>query len=204
MSIRDAAPDPAPAPRSGRSARDAIVASARQCYAESGVEATRMEDVATRAGVSRQHIYSFVSSKQELVELVVLERLAELGADLAMGAAERRGDVGDQLVDQIVAGIGLGHDPEFAALAEAMSRARLNHILTSRDSPVHAINGKAFAPILARALAEGRLRADVTADSMIEWLQGVMALFAGRDDLDAERQREMIRAYVLPGLLRQW
>jgi AcrR family transcriptional regulator len=183
-------------------ARLAVIAAARACYAEKGVEATRMEDVARRAGVSRQHVYSLVASRSQLLELATLERLDELGAQLAERPLDDGRDVAELIIDQIVAGIRLGReDPEFTRLAESMPRVRLNHILTSRDSPLHRINTRAFAAIFARAMAEERLRTDVGADSMIEWLQGIMALLAGRDDLDEHRQREMLRDYVLPGVL---
>ena len=186
----------------GKSARESVIAAARACYAELGVDATRMEDVARRAGVSRQHIYSFVSGRDELLELAVLDRLAEIGAMLAENAAERQGELVEALVDQIAEGVRLGReDPEFVVLAEAMPRIRLNHILTSGDSPLHAINHRIYAPIFARAMAAGRLRTDVTTDSMVEWLQGVMTLLAGRDDLSEHDQRAMIERYIVPTLL---
>jgi AcrR family transcriptional regulator len=181
---------------------EVIIAAARECIAHDGVEGTRMEDVAARARVSRPHLYSFVSGRAGLLELVALQRLGELGAELADRARELDGDVGEAIVDQIVAATQLGRsDPEFAALAEGMTRARLNFVLTSGSSPLHAINTRVFAPLFARALAEGRLRSDTSTDEIIEWLQGVMALFVGRDDLDDAAQRRMLRTFVLPGIL---
>lgn len=161
-----------------------------------------MEDVAQRAGVSRQHIYSFVSGRDELLELAVLARLSELGVALAAHADRGPEDLVELFAAQIREGVRLGReDPEFVRLAEAMPRIRLNHILTSRDSPLHGINHRVYAPIFARAMAAGRLRTDVTTDSMVEWLQGVMTLLSGRDDLSESEQDAMIRDYVIPTLL---
>jgi hypothetical protein len=64
---------------------------------------------------------------------------------------------------------------------------------------LHAINAQIFAPLFGRALVEGRLRSDASTGEIVEWLQGVMALFAGRDDLDDDAQRTMLRRFVLPG-----
>jgi hypothetical protein len=36
---------------------------------------------------------------------------------------------------------------------------------------------------------------------MVEWLQGVMTLLAGRDDLTDAEQRAMITNYIIPTLL---
>jgi AcrR family transcriptional regulator len=179
-----------------------IIAAARKCFTRDGVEGTRMEGVAAAAGMSRPHLYSFVSGREGLLELVALERLRELGIELAARARGLDGDVAEGIVDQIVAATRLGRDdPEFVALAEGMTRARVNFLLTSGSSPLHAINARVFAPLFGRALAEGRLRSDASTGEIVEWLQGVMALFAGRDDLNDDAQRAMLRKFVLPGIL---
>jgi AcrR family transcriptional regulator len=162
-----------------------------------------MEDVARQAGISRQYLYRLVSGRADLIELALLARLHELGAELAAAAQLDAPDVAEAIVNQALGGIRLAReDAEFAYLAEAMPRTRLNTILTSGKSPLHSINRSVFGGLFARALSEGRLRTDVSADSMVEWLQGVMTLLSGRDDLEAEEQREIITEFVLPGLLR--
>jgi AcrR family transcriptional regulator len=179
-----------------------IVAAARECFAERGVSQTRMDDVAQRAGVSRPHVYAFVSSRAELVELVAMERLRELGTILQERARDLDGDIGEAIVDQIIETILRGRDdPEFTSLADAMPRLELNELLTSGSSPLHAVTTNVFGPLLARALAEGRLRADVSIDAIVEWLQGVVALLSGRHNLANEDLRTMARRFVLPGLL---
>jgi AcrR family transcriptional regulator len=179
-----------------------IVAAARECFAERGVAQTRMDDVAQRAGVSRPHVYAFVSSRAELLELVALERLRELGAILQERARDLDGDIGEAIVDQIIETILRGRDdPEFTALADAMPRLDINALLTSGSSPLHAITASVYGPLLARALGEGRLRADVSIDAIVEWLQGVTALLSGRHDLANDDLRTMARRFVLPGLL---
>jgi AcrR family transcriptional regulator len=180
-----------------------IVAAARGCYAERGVAATRMQDVAGAAGISRQYLYRFVSGRGELLELAVLARLRELGTVLTAHATLHSDDVAEAIVEQVICGIELGRDdPEFTTLAAMMPRDRLNLILTSGSSPLNAITGDAFGALFAEALTQGRLRTDVSTDAMVEWLQGVQALFAGREDLDPTSQRTMIRNFVLPSLIR--
>jgi len=181
---------------------DVVVAAARECFAELGIGGTRMDDVAQRARMSRPNLYSFVSGRTELLELVALARLHELGLELEERARGLDGDVGEAIVDQIIATTCLGReDAEFISVAEAMPRFALNALLTSGSSPIHQVNAKIFGPLLGRAMAEGRLRRDVTADSMYEWLQNVVTLLAGRNDLDDESQRTLVRQFVLPGLL---
>ena len=186
----------------GEASAEHVVEAARACFAERGISGTRMDDVAQRARMSRPNLYSFVTGRAELLELVALARLHELGLQLEERARGLDGDVGEALVDQIIATTRLGReDPEFISLAEAMPRFALTVMLTSGDSPIHQINARIFGPLLARALADGRLRSDVPIDALHEWLQNIVTLLASRDDLDDEAQRILVRRFVLPGLL---
>lgn len=111
-------------------------------------------------------------------------------------------DIADAIVEQTVAGTRLGHDSEFAALSVAMPLQRLNWILTGTESPIHEIVARAYGSLFARALSERRLRTDIATDAMIEWIQGVLGMLSGRDDLDDEGLRVRIRGFLLPTLLR--
>jgi TetR/AcrR family transcriptional regulator, cholesterol catabolism regulator len=194
--------DPKPRGTKSEVSANRVVAAARRCFAESGVAQTRMEHIAQRAGLSRPHLYSFVSSRAQLVELVALQRLHELGITLQERALEMDGDIAAAIVDQVIDTIALGGgDPEFSSLADAMSRPELNTMLTSGTSPVHMIAGNIFGPLLARAMAEGRLRSDVSIDAIVEWLQGIVALLAGRSDLTRDELRTMASRFVVRSLL---
>ena len=50
-----------------------IVRAARECFARVGVQRPRMEDVARGAGMSRQGVYRYVSGRDDLVELAIVE-----------------------------------------------------------------------------------------------------------------------------------
>jgi AcrR family transcriptional regulator len=181
------------------------VEAARRCFTRDGVSDTRMEDVAREAGLSRQYLYRLVSGREQLIELALVDRAREFTDELAERAQRLapEKDLHEAFVDQIAFAGSLGRDdPEFARLAGALPRARVNHALTGADSPFHGYTGRAFEPLFARALAEGTLRTDVTVDAMVDWLQGVLALLAGRDDLGSEGERRLISQFVLPSLLR--
>ena len=68
---------------------DEILAAALASFAERGFAATRLEDVAARAGISKGTLYLYFAGKEELFEAVVratlvpnLERLEALTRDL--------------------------------------------------------------------------------------------------------------------------
>ena len=101
-----------------------IVAAARRLFVENGVGRTRLEDVSAAVGISRQYLYRFVSGRDGLIELALLARSRELGAQLEARAHLDADDVTAAVVDQVVAGAMIAHDKEFVLLAEAMPRDR--------------------------------------------------------------------------------
>jgi AcrR family transcriptional regulator len=181
-----------------------FVAAARRCFARDGVTKTTMADVADEAGLSRPYLYQLVANRHDLIELAMLDRAREFTDRLAARAkrAARKGALEGALIDQLAFAISLGRDdPEFVALAGALPRGRVNHVLTSTDSEFHDFTVRAFEPLFARARDDGRLRDDVSTGAMVDYLQGILALLSGRDDLDDEAERRLLRDFVLRGLL---
>jgi AcrR family transcriptional regulator len=187
----------------GRLPRDMVIEAARQCFTELGVAGTRMDDVARRAGLSRTHLYTFVTGRAQLVELAAAARLRELGMMLGQRGLQTGGDVSEAIVDLVVATVLVGRDDtEFVMLADAMPRFAVNRLLTSETSPVHQVTTVIFGPLLGRALSEGRLRTDVPSAAIVEWLQSVVALLAGRDDLTVDQMHTMATRFAVRGLFR--
>ena len=66
----------APARRRRKNARPGeLVAAALACFAERGFAATKLDDIATKAGVSKGTVYLYFPSKDELFKTVVRESL---------------------------------------------------------------------------------------------------------------------------------
>ena len=68
------------------SSRRTIEEAAAELFLESGYAATTVDEIATRAGVSRATIFNYVSSKSDLLWLDVDDALDALEADLDAGA----------------------------------------------------------------------------------------------------------------------
>src|SRR5215831_19897546 len=68
-----------------------IIAAALACFAERGFAATRLDDVAHRAGVTKGTLYLYFPNKEELFKAVVAQALVpnlERGEALLSEAAE--------------------------------------------------------------------------------------------------------------------
>src|SRR5947199_12752 len=85
--------------------RSSSTAAARECFVRLGVQKARMEDIARAAGISRQAIYRYVSGRDDLVELAILERCREIGAQLQAGTASKPRDVVAAMVDLMLRAI---------------------------------------------------------------------------------------------------
>jgi AcrR family transcriptional regulator len=196
--------EPVLGPRRAKSEEDLrpIVAAARQCFARYGVNKTRMDDVAKAAGMPRPYLYEYVTGKDELVELALLERAREFSQQLARGVDLSGDDVGAALLEALVVSIKLARvDEEFAYLAEAISRVRLNLLLTGRESPVHDAVRTVFDGLFQLARDQGRLRTDVDESQMVEWLQGVMTWLTPRVDLSDDHLRQLLADFAVPAVL---
>jgi AcrR family transcriptional regulator len=97
-------PDPATRWRRRKDARPGeILAAALECFAERGFAATRLVDVARRAGVTKGTLYLYFSNKEELFKAVVRETIVA-------GIARSEALVGDaakpapQLLEDVLQG----------------------------------------------------------------------------------------------------
>jgi AcrR family transcriptional regulator len=136
--------------RSART-RTALLAAARELFAEKGFAQTGREEIAERAGVTRGALYHHFASKTDVAEAVVDDLLAEL-VDLVVAAAQRGNGVREQLQLGCRAYMDACADPSMARiLADAPAVLGVAHC--------RALDAASSVPLLeqvfAAASAEG-------------------------------------------------
>lgn len=72
--------------------RAELIAAARYLFDKNGVEATRVSDIVRRVGVAQGVFYYYFRSKDEIVEVVVEEVIAELKIDILAVVENREWD----------------------------------------------------------------------------------------------------------------
>jgi AcrR family transcriptional regulator len=137
-----------------------ILAAALDCFSERGYSATRMTDVASRAGLSKAAIYLYFKDKmallQALVETTVGDNLVQ-----AQGLATlHQGPVGPllaQVLGMIAGRIGQSRLPELMKIIISESRAHpeigrfyLDNVI-NRGLPI-------FESLIRRGVAQGEFR----------------------------------------------
>src|SRR5437016_6311847 len=122
-----------------------ILAAALDCFAERGFAATRLDDIARRAGVTRGTLYLYFQSKEDLFKAVIGKRLVAALIRRGIARGEFRNVPTDHIVFQVMGPLilaalwrhSLGHfDPEGLdpdALCRAHADLLLNGLLKRRE-----------------------------------------------------------------------
>lgn len=92
---------PAPVSHQRRKAErpQELLDAALSLFVEKGFAATRIDEVATRAGVSKGTLYLYYASKEELLKAVIAQRLSSQIAEGARQVAQHQGSCAALLLD---------------------------------------------------------------------------------------------------------
>lgn len=192
---------PAPGGRDARSAarREAILAAALDEFSARGFEATRLDDVAKRAGIAKGTIYLYFRDKESLFQELIREMLTPLvGTIEAMGAADMplaqvAGHIADLFMREVyetrrkdVIRLMISEGRRFPKLAEFYYREVLARIIA------------AVRALLARAAARGEVAPGLVDFPQLIAAPGLIAiiwngLFEKFEPLDA---RAMMQTHV--------
>lgn len=185
----------------GSDLRERIIAAARQCFRTYGPRRTKMEDVAAAAGLSRPALYRYVASRDELIEAVILVRVEEL-AEGFRPVFERSASFAEGFVEVSLAAVEAARrDPELQALFETTTGTRIVGVMAGPQPGFHEFVKAFFKGAFDEARASGELRTDVSDDALVDWVRGVYLMMILREDLDPEREREMVVNFLLPSLM---
>lgn len=177
-----------------------LVRAARKAFAKYGPDRATMSDVARSAGVVRQTLYYTVSSREQLLELAMVQCCEELQEQIDAWNLGAHDDLDEALVEFLARSVELtGGDQELAALSAALPADRAKSVF-GESHPIEALIRSSLRPILERAQAAGRLRPNVTIDEASRWLQGVLTFALLRDDPGPEARRDELRKFALPSV----
>jgi AcrR family transcriptional regulator len=152
--------------------RERILESAREVFAESGIDA-QMDDVAHRAGVGVGTVYRHFPTKEALMAELVRQKFRLL-AVAAREALEQQGEPFDVFADM------LRRNGEVCARDAAMQHALAGvgeHIWTQARSEQDELNTLS-GELIARAQRAGAMRPDVRATDIAMLMCGVSATMA--------------------------
>lgn len=190
-----------------------ILSAALDLFSERGFAATRLEDVATRAGLSKAAIYLYFEDKTALLEAVVRETAGGAIANVRQNIASHRGDTGQLLAQLllVMAGRLTGTKlPDLIKLVISESRSHPEIGRLYLDTVV-LVAMPMVQSLIERGIAAGEFRA-VDAKLAVKSLVGPMILAAvwrsvfeplGAEKLDVDALARQHADLILRGLMRQ-
>ena len=179
---------------------DRVVQAARRCFVRYGAHRTTMEDIAAEAGIGRTGLYRLGMSRRQLAEATIVARLRE-GRDLLWPLMERDLDFVTIMVEGSAAAIDWArNDPEFQALVGTTKTVQLHHLLIGRDAAMHDLILSVCRKVFAEARDAGQMRADVSDDRAIDWIQSIYLVLLLRDDITIDETKDLLRDFLMPAL----
>jgi AcrR family transcriptional regulator len=180
--------------------RARLVDAAEAVVREEGVNALRLDSVADAVGLHRSSVYRYFDSKEELITAVVLQATFRIGRKVIDEVGESAPPE-TLLVDGITTALAaMAVDPVHQALtAPAASEAMARIAGTAITEGIRPL----VEPMFAAAAAQGVLRAGVTPDDAIRWLQIVVSGLIRSPALvsDTDGLSDLLRLMLVPALI---
>lgn len=186
--------------RPGYSREDVIRAAVR-VFTARGYDATSMDNVASELGISKSALYHHISSKEEILELTVVQALSRLEA-VAEEMAEADVSAGEKVRGLLRGSIEvLCSDPKSVAL---LLRLRGNSEVERSALERRRILTRSVIPLVAAAQEEGAIRSDVDASLLTRMIFGMINStsdwYEPEGRLDADELAATFESVVFGGL----
>ncbi|EHB58776.1 regulatory protein TetR [Mycolicibacterium rhodesiae JS60] len=187
--------------RSKERKRDEIVAAATECFSRYGVERSRIEDVATAAGISGTNFYHFFPSRSALIDAVVLSRVEAIVTTVAP-TIDGAPSFEAALVSGVVTTVETCRsDRIFMELLRLTRQKRLGELGGQPYAFGYDMLERLWRPALERARQARELREDLVDDQdTIVWLGRVLVMLLLNDELTSEKIGRTVAMYVAPAL----
>jgi AcrR family transcriptional regulator len=179
---------------------DNVVAASRAKFLHFGVSRTTMADISRDVGMPRQTMYEFVSSRDELVEAVLIQRIREIAEEVKPRSSPT--SFGAALVGTAVAAIRFARsDRELMNIWTTGPKEIVQKVVVGRCQEIHDIVGRLFDPILQKGLQSKLLRLDKTRDEIVDWFRIVFLALITQVDISPEVEETFIGDFLLASVL---
>ncbi len=140
--------------------RDELLQAAEELFAEQGLQAAKLEDIANRAGVAVGTIYNYFADRHALLQAVMERRRQELSDDLLEIERQTRQQPFHERLDAFLHGLLEHFDHQrrfYSILVQAECTPLKTHLLNPAEGPFSDVYRHA-EKLLAEGVASGALR----------------------------------------------
>ena len=175
-----------------------IIAAARECYAESSVASTTIDQIARHAGVSRRTIYRYFDNKDAILLAVVEDQAQPFFEQMRQSLAQQENkDFRQMLIHCML--FAIEHGPRMEGhqllLGKKNAAATERFYLRSKrmKDTLHDLLGGAFE----QAQQAGDIDAAWRLDDLLNWLGRMVYSFIQQPE-PPENIRRMVTQFMLP------
>jgi AcrR family transcriptional regulator len=179
-----------------------ILQAAMTCYARRGVAGTRMDDIASEAGIPRTVLYRFFAGKDAL-QLAVMVRHIEQRASQLHTAHPPRGPAAPLILHALLMGIVEPSADRVAETVLAPEVLRDTAKLMVGSAEIADAMRAYWAPYLDHAVARGELRPGVNVAAAVQWLTTIVFLHLAVPEVVPPREVlvRQLEAFVVPAVV---
>ncbi|EHB44359.1 regulatory protein TetR [Mycolicibacterium rhodesiae JS60] len=177
-----------------------VIAASRKNFLHYGVSRTTMADIARAVGIPRQTLYSYVSSREDLVDAVLVRRIQEIADEIKPATTRRSFE--DAFVETSLAAVDKArNDPELMNIFTTGPADRVRDVVTGDFPEIHAIVANLLGPIFDRGEEAGVLRTDKTRDEIVDWIRVVYLALINQPPGDATHEEAYVADFLLPSIM---
>lgn len=179
-----------------------IIEAARSCFESIGVNETKMGDIASAAGFSRQTVYKHFSSKEDIINRIGFLEIEKVNKTLR-GKVNRNIPFADRLTDAIVLSVEISLENPY--LRRVIENSQLMPRPREGDMSLFLWQRARWSRMLEDAQAQGDLAPDLDIDHIVEWiLFAQLGLLSALDRwlLLSTDTRSFVRRFIVAPLIR--
>lgn len=181
-----------------------ILAAAKACYLQLGIDKTGMEDIARKAGVARSTLYRYYQRHDELLLAVVSEEMQAMN-ELFTRKLSRYKTPEDKIVEGLI--MSLRAIPRHPLLSRVFGRDEGGMLRrTLWNSPALVQYGtELMAAVLQEARDNGQLQDEVRSEVLVEWVYRILLSFLSLPSnwIKTDKAlRTTLHALLIPAVLK--
>ena len=183
------------------STQERILRAAYDCFEQYGIAKTTIENIASRAKVSRPTVYKYYPSKDAILDEISVRETWKVNSEVRRRLV-RSDDFADFLADTLLLVIRLANENIY--IRRMVESIEFQQADISPSSLMQQLQRTWWANLFEQAMARGEIATDLTIDEIIYWLaraQSMLMLQVASPALDDAQQRRFIRRFIVQPLL---
>lgn len=183
------------------STQERILRAAYDCFEQYGIAKTTIENIASRAKVSRPTVYKYYPSKDAILDEISVRETWKVNSEVRRRLV-RSDDFADFLADTLLLVVRLANENIY--IRRMVESIEFQQAVISPSSLMQQLQRTWWANLFEQAMARGEIATDLTIDEIIYWLaraQSMLMLQVASPALDDAQQRRFIRRFIIQPLL---